>query len=234
VLLLIPLLAACGCDRGPGSGAGQASSANASAGSSADPGAGASADGSSDTAVAGPSGRIPLPSRVAETIAADGIGAATRGRTVGELRAALPPGTRLGQPDPRYMVDLTALPVIAAADTVYVLLFPAGEVIDDSAPLQYIATTHPGARTAEGVGPGTSLEAAAAVYGPPTLSYNINDESREYATFEGQPTNILFRVATGAEQGMFAGIYETRDEYNTTTRYEPGARLLMVMVDLTR
>ena len=217
--LLTALLAAGGCESPPGDGANTQAVDTAFPDAPADP---------ANVAADGPAGAA------APTISAEGIGEAMRGRTVGQLRAALPPSTRIGDPDDRYMVDLVGLPVIAQTDTLYVLLFGAGQVIDDATPLDYVATTHPAVKTAEGIGPGTTLEAAAAAYGPPKLSYNVNDESREYAVFEGQPPNILYRVAPASETAMFAGSYDTTGEYNETTRYQPRARIRMVLVQLTR
>jgi hypothetical protein len=167
-------------------------------------------------------------------ITTDGIGPATAGRTVGGLRASLPDGMRLGATDDRFMVDVTAIPVLSADDTLYHLLFGAGDIVHDSSRLQIVATLHPAVRTAEGVGPGMTIAEAAASYGEATLSYSVHDESREYVAFAGQPAYVTFRVQPASDATMFAGIYATSDEFNTTTRYDAAARIRMVMVDLTR
>jgi hypothetical protein len=164
-------------------------------------------------------------------ISADGIGAATRGLTFGALRAALAPDRSLGEAAPD-MVDIDGVPVIAGRDTLYLILVGAGVVPTDGDPLETVITSHPGFRTAEGVGPGTTLGEAAQRYGAPTLSYNVNDESREYAWFPGYPAdNVLFRVGPD-ETTAFAGTYGTREEVNTTTTFDADARIRYVLVGL--
>lgn len=46
------------------------------------------------------------------------------------------------------------------------------------------------------------------------------------------PGSIRFRVAS--DDGALAGKYTTSGEYNTTTRYDPRARIFMVIVDLVQ
>ena len=93
-------------------------------------------------------------------------------------------------------------------------------------------TSHPGFRTAEGIGPGTTLGDAAQRSGAPTLSYNVNDESREYASFPGYAAdNVLFRVGP-TSTGALAGSYATQAEANTTAIFDPEARIRFVLVGL--
>ena len=177
----------------------------------------------------------PQPTRVYPLIAGDGIGSARAGMTLAEFRAALPPGTNIGELDQRFMVDLTALPVIMETDTLYYLLFSQVDALSDTQRLQLVATLNPQVRTAEGVGPGTSIEEAARKYGEPTLSYSTNDESREYAKFPRYTArNVLFRVGPGEGNAFFAGKYTTEGEYNETTSFDPAAAIKMILVDLSR
>lgn len=184
-----------------------------------------------DTRAAAAPAEAPTPA--GPVIRPDGIGAARRGMTVGELRRALSPGTVLGPVAP-FMVDIDAAPVVAGADTLYRVLFPGLDSIDDSLPLELLATENPAARTPEGVGPGTTLAEAAAIYGPATLSYSVHDESREYAAFASQPEGLRFRVRPASGDAFFAGAYAAPGEYATTTTYDPTAVIWMVMVDLLR
>jgi len=172
-------------------------------------------------------------------IGPDGIGEARPGRTLGQVRSALPDGARVGGLDAGFMVDVAALPIIHGADTLYYLLVPAGTTPqtepDEATPVQLVATRSAHVRTAEGVGPGTTLAEAARVYGPPTLSWHVDDESREYAAFPDHPgERIRFRVAPASDDSAFAGVYQTTAEYNRTTRYDPAARIHMVLIDLQR
>lgn len=162
----------------------------------------------------------------------DGIGAARPGMTVGGLRAALPPGTTLGAPE-TYMVDIVGLPVVQGADTLYHVLFGNGEPTGDDAPVTMVATRNPAFRTAQGVGPGTTLADAAAAYGAAKVAYSMDNESREYASFANFPhPDVQFRVDQ-ADPGMgFVGRYATQEGYNETTEYDPAGRISMVSVDL--
>jgi hypothetical protein len=159
----------------------------------------------------------------------DGMGVAKAGMKIGELRAALPAGTTLGAAE-AFMVDVQGLPVVRGADTLFYVLAVTGEPVGDDAPITLLATRNPAFRTAEGIGPGTTLAEAAARYGAPTLSYSTADESREYAAFARYPhQNVRFRV--GAGDGT-AGVYSTEEEYNETTKFDGSARISQVMIDL--
>lgn len=159
----------------------------------------------------------------------DGIAHARIGMTIGELRAALPAGTMLHGPAP-FMVDIDGMPVVSGRDTLYYVLVPAESPIADRDTIELLATTDTSFRTAEGVGPGTTLGEATAILGMPTLAYHTGDESREYATFPGLPRTIRLRTAPASDTAWFAGIYATNDEYNETARFEPDARISLVMV----
>ena len=163
----------------------------------------------------------------------DGIGHASAGFTVADLRRALPPGASIGDLNQQYMVDITAVPIILAGDTLYHLLFSTRETIEDTLSLEMVGTGNPKARTLDGIGPGMTLADAVAIGGPPSLSYSINDESREYVRFATQPSTVYFRVRA-QEDGAFAGTYTTTGESNTTTQFDPAATIFMVMVDLRR
>lgn len=166
-------------------------------------------------------------------ISSEGIGLARRGMSLGELRHALPGSYVMGAPDSAFMVDVVAIPVSSGADTLYRLILPAGEPVDDGARPHFVMTMHPGVRTAEGVAPGMTLADAARIYGEPVLSYSVLDESREYAEFPRQPERVNFRVLPAGDD-TFAGTYTTSDEYNTTDEYAGDARIWMIFVDLFR
>ena len=179
-----------------------------------------------------PTGAAPTPTPGAPVlIATDGIGAARAGMSRTAVRAALPAGHVMGERLVPFMVDVDGVPVTADGDTIYVLLYPAGEPDGEDAAVVLVATTSPRARTEEDIGPGTSLAEARVRYGAPRLSYHTMDESREYASFPDQPgEGIRFRVS-GADGG-FAGTYASDGEFRETTTYDPGARITMVVVRL--
>jgi hypothetical protein len=175
------------------------------------------------------SGEADVAGQRAHMIRADGIGDGRIGMTIGELRAALRPDMTVGTLAP-YMVDIDALAVVQGNDTVYHVLIVAGEPSSDDAPIELLATSHRGVRTEDGVGPGDTLADAAAAWGEPRLSYNTNDESREWATFPALPPSIMVRVMPADDTAPFAGIYATQHEFNETDRYDPAARITMILV----
>ena len=155
--------------------------------------------------------------------------------TVDEVQRALTDGASIGKLDELFMVDLSALPVVAGADTLYHLVFVHGDPVTDTTHLQMVVTTHPRVTTPEGIGAGSTMGEAASRYGQPTLSYNTNDESREYAKFPGYPAgNVWFRLKPGDGAAFFVGKYGTSGEYNETTTFDSAGRIMMVMVDLQR
>lgn len=174
------------------------------------------------------------PSDSKPTITPDGIGAAQAGRTLAEIRASLEPGWRLGEIDSFFMVDLAAIPVIHGLDTLYHLVYPADEEPADTTVPLLVVTDHPRVRTAEGVGPGTSLAEAAAAWGAPRLSYSVHDEMREYARFPRYThAHVHFRLAPG-EREFLVGRYEPGVEYGETDTYDEGGHIMMVMIELRR
>jgi hypothetical protein len=167
-------------------------------------------------------------------IAPDGIGRVRAGMTFGELRARLGGDLVLGPPGV-FMVDLDGLPVVAGADTLYHVLVESGTVPGDDEAVTLVATQHSAVRTAEGVGPGSTLAESARAYGAPTISFSVNDESREYARFPGYDrSTVRFRVFPASGSTSLVGRYTTQGEYNETTVFDPAARIGLVIVDLGR
>jgi hypothetical protein len=210
VLMLAPMFAAC---------------------SAADDGDTAAADTAAvvadTTPIVAPAAPLAPPGGV---IRSDGIGLARIGMRIGDLRRSLPPGVALGELE-EYMVDIGAMPVVQGIDTLYAVLIPAGSSSSEDATIELLATSHPGFRTAQGVGPGSTLGEAALTYGQPTLSYHTEDESREYARFPALASTITLRVSYGSAGEGFGGIYpDSTGVFNETTRFNPDARIGMVMV----
>ncbi|NET52491.1 MAG: hypothetical protein F6K09_28540, partial [Merismopedia sp. SIO2A8] len=133
------------------------------------------------------------PAALNETlISAQGLGPARLGMTLGELKQALGPTVEFSPQSP-FIVDFDAIAVRYNNETLFYLLHLAGDPLQDNDHLQGIVTTHPLYRTENGVGVGTSVQLAETVYGKATLSYNTENESREYVRFEQHPaTNISF------------------------------------------
>lgn len=124
------------------------------------------------------------------------------------------------------------------ADTSDVLFFNAeGElafhapVYGDIQPddkLRWFVTSNPEYQTAEGIGPGTLIAEAERLYGPASLSYHSEVESREFVTFENGPENISFRTGSLEE----AGVYSPQEgPYFQTETYREGATIRSVWVN---
>ncbi len=128
------------------------------------------------------------------------------------------------------MVDFDAIAVSKFGQVQYYILYPAGTTFSDSDSLELLLTDNPDFRTTEGVGPGTSLKQAEAVYGDATLSYNTQNESREYVRFANQPArNLLFRPTVSNQQ--FSGVYSSpTGEYNETKKFQEAATIRSVLV----
>jgi hypothetical protein len=174
------------------------------------------------------------PSPDAGFIGPEGIGEARVGMSIGDLRAALPDESTIGPAAP-FMVDIQALPIVRGADTLYYVLAGSDEPTGEYAPIRTVATLNESFRTAEGVGPGTTLAAAAAIYGPAKLRYNTEDESREYVSFAGYPSeNVLFRARAAGDEFAMVGVYATQAQHNETAEYDPSALISMVIVSLQR
>lgn len=164
-----------------------------------------------------------------QTISSAGIGPARLGMTFGQLRQRLGPEAEFKVESP-FVVDFDAIAVSQCGQVQYYILYPAGTTLADTNEIQILLTENPNFRTAQGVGSGTLLRQAKAVYGDVTLSYNTSNESREYVKFARQSQrNIHFRpVAVGQK---FAGIYPLPErEYNETKIYHSDATIRSVEV----
>jgi hypothetical protein len=162
-------------------------------------------------------------------ISPEGISSARLGMTLGELKSILGSETEFTVESP-FIVDFDAIAVRRNDETLYHILYLAGETFGDDDVIQGLYTDNRRFRTAEGIGPGTPLTEAEQAYGEATLSYNTQNESREYARFERQPaSNVSF--ATGNGNDNPAGVYaSSNDDYNETTEYRSDATIQSVLV----
>lgn len=104
----------------------------------------------------------------------------------------------------------------------------AGWLSGEPTTISLIVTENTLYRTAEDIGPGSTIDEAAEVYGNPTLNYSFSDEGREYAEFPNAPSpRISFRVGNAGE---LSGIYSTQDEFNETNEWRPGATIQYVLI----
>lgn len=165
-------------------------------------------------------GADPAPSIV---VSETSFGPAELCMTRDDLEAALPDLVVGPYEDQGALADTEGLTV---TDTEGNVEFYAMAVVGEGPRLQIFMTDNARYQTDAGVGPGTELAVAASVYGPATLSYSVEGESREYASFVAGPANIEFRTGTGGD----AGIYATEEGYNETQDYEPSAPIQSIEI----
>lgn len=162
-------------------------------------------------------------------ISAKGIGAAQLGMTLGQLKQQLGDGAEFIVKSP-FIVDFDAIAVRKAGEVEYYILYLAGQSFTDGDVIQGVLTENPKFHTAEAVGAGTSIAAAAEVYGAAKLSYNTENESREYVRFARQPaSNISFSTGNGITSP--AGIYTSpTGAYNETQEFKDDAVIQSILV----
>lgn len=194
----------------------------------------------SPSVIATPSAPAPSPSPTQSPIASateaesqlispQGIGPAQLGMTFGALKQKLGSEFEYTVQAP-FIVDFDAIAVRQDGKVQFYILYLAGQSLTDNDVIQGLLTNNPEFQTAEKVGPGTSLEAAEAAYGQATLSYNTENESREYVRFAKQPAgNLSFSTGNGSAQA--AGIYASPTSgYNETQQFQPGAEIESILV----
>jgi hypothetical protein len=174
----------------------------------------------------------PSPSVVAadnRLITDKAIGAAQLGMTYGDLKKTLGAGFEFGVQSP-FIVDFDAIAVKLGGEVQYYILYLAKQTLTDADTIQGLLTKNPKFLTAAGVGAGSAIEKAQKAYGKVTLSYNTQNESREYARFERQPANNI-SFATGNGSSKAAGIYPSpTGEYNETQKFKDDAKIESVLV----
>jgi hypothetical protein len=158
-----------------------------------------------------------------------GIGAAQLGMTLGDLKQKLGDGVEFTVKSP-FIVDFDAIAVSKAGEVQFYILYLADQAFTDEDVIQGILTDNPKFRTAENVGPGTPIAEAEQVYGEVTLSYNTQNESREYARFANQPAGNL-SFSTGNGNTSPAGIYASpASDYNETQQFQADAAIQSILV----
>jgi hypothetical protein len=161
------------------------------------------------------------------------VGVAKLGMTLAELKKALGEGAKF-EPTSLGVDAGEGIKVIQDGNVQYLLGFAdANQRITDNSRITMITVTNPNYRTKDGVGPGTLVKTAVAAYGQATLSYNWNNEGREYIKFArglGADTNILMRSNQWTETN-FAGIYaDTNAEFNQTQKYADKATIASITI----
>jgi hypothetical protein len=157
-----------------------------------------------------------------------GIGPIQSTMQYGAIKKALQPDYQL-KVDKNFMVDLEAVEVSQKNEPLFYLVFAPGTKITDNATYHSIVVVSPKIQTKEQVGPGTTIDFAEKKYGAATLSYSVENESREFVAFEKQPAKLQFRTGTAKDAGVYSP-KEGEDSYFSTNQYKAGAKIQSVIV----
>jgi hypothetical protein len=156
------------------------------------------------------------------------IGLARLGMTFGDLKKALGKDVEFVVQSP-FIVDFDAIAVRRGGEVQYYILYLAKQPLTDADMIQGLLSKNPKFLTAEGIGAGSLLSKAQEAYGKATLSYNTQNESREYVRFEKQPTGISFGTGNGAKDAV--GVYPSpAGEYNETQQFKENAKIQSVLL----
>lgn len=164
-----------------------------------------------------------------QLISAEGIGPAKLGMTLGELKQVLGAETEFVV-ESAFTSDFDAIAVRQAGEVQFYVLYLSGETFTDEDVIQGLVTDNPKFRTAEAVGVGVAIAQAESVYGNATLSYNTQNEGREYVRFENHPASNL-SFGTGNSNQQTAGVYPaTTADFKETQEFQPTAQITSVLV----
>ena len=158
-------------------------------------------------------------------ISQSGIGGIQMDMTLAEARLSLPQATfeRTSDGDGAALIRVTGSPdleVVLSADEE-----DPDAPIDWSKRIQSIETRSPRFHTAEGVRVGSLVADIQKVFGPVREIVESEIESRQYVTFEKQPTWLTLRLD-------YTGVFPSGSR--KTTQYKPGARVLSISVSSRR
>lgn len=190
----------------------------------------------------GEAGRYAEPCLITE----DSISGVRAPSTLGAFAGAFPEGTALVF-EPSHMVDFGSFCLEQQGAERVCTLFYEADVTggwDPNLEALGLYTTDPACRTAEGVGPGSSVADAVAAFGAVEFQFNYDNEGREYAAFANAPQTLGFRVASDAgteiatspggdvywPNGAFGGDYRASDEAFLTRQALPDAVIAEVSV----
>ncbi|WP_019509448.1 hypothetical protein [Pleurocapsa sp. PCC 7319] len=174
-------------------------------------------------------------------ISSEGIGRAKLGMTLGKLKQISDHKTEFKLISP-FMVDVNAIAVSQGSIVQYYILYPAGTTSHpdrvtptDEDLITTLMTDNFNYQTKEGVKVGTRIEEAEKIYGNATLSYNVENESREYITFSNyMPPNMRFRASyfKSSSNGLsFSGIYPEYPQVSyKTDKYREDAVIAAIEV----
>ena len=153
-----------------------------------------------------------------------GIGKAQIGMTYGRLKAVL--GKRVGFRDVDLGIGMKAKGVFVKGIIQYYILYPSFKYLEPTDVISVLATNNPRYKTADGIGPGTLIKDAVAIYGPATLTYQQTNSREELIHFKNKPQTMWF----ARYEQLKAGEYKTEKPFNITRKYRPDAQIEFIGV----
>lgn len=157
-----------------------------------------------------------------------GIGPALLGMTADEIQAALGPDYTVTAQD-EIRVDFSGFNVLYEGD----IVFSAAKSFEGDFIVAFI-TNHPDVAFANGIGPGSGLAGMVTAFGPGNLSFNYDNEGREFFNFDDDsvvPRNASIETQLG--HSGHAGLYTTDDTFNQTTEFDPNGVVKSIWVTCT-
>jgi hypothetical protein len=157
--------------------------------------------------------------------------------TLGDFVEAFPAGTALSF-QPLFMVDFGALCARSGGEDALCVIFESYEVEEYRANIEVMAVGvyADQCRTAEGIGPGTSIADAVSAYGAARFGFSYDNESREYVSFADAPDAYSFRAESALDVdgrgGDYAGV--EGDSYFETVVAQPDAELWEIWLSTSR
>ncbi len=154
-------------------------------------------------------------------IAGSAIGPLQLGLSLEHTRRRMPQATFIRASDG----EGVALVEVVVGGASLALLY-AGEEdpekpVDMTRQIEFLETFNPACATADGIHPGSTLEAAEASYGTLVSISRSEIESREYIQFKHPPAGLQFRLDYSGE---FA------EGQSETSRYAPGAKIFSISI----
>jgi hypothetical protein len=176
-----------------------------------------------------PISKLKIPTDPTQQITPVGIGGAKIGMSFKELKEQMGSGFQFPV-KPSLIEGFDAIAVTKAGTVQYYIPYPSGTQFTDTDRIQHLMTDNPNYRTEQGIGPGTPIKQAAAVYGGATLSLSKENESREFINFTQHPNGLAFRPKPVGSHS-FAGDYpDSNDEYLKTEKYDNRAAIGQITV----
>lgn len=173
-------------------------------------------------------------------ITEDGIAGIDGPGTLRDFVEAFPADTALGF-QPVYMVDFGSICARSGGENAICAFYESYDVESYDGAIEIIAlgAYSDQCRTAEGVGPGTSIVDAVDAYGDPRFGFSWENEGREYVSFAESPQAYSFRaesdiganeqggdaIPSGPHGGDYAGVvgdsyFETNTAHSDASIWE--------------